>query len=421
MTFAEEMLQALSDGDLDLAKKKFIWSLRKDSPEMVYSMAEELYALGLNDMAKRAYQKLLADFPDEDDLKTALADIAINDGQDGEALNYLADISPDSPAYISSLLVAADLYQTQAMFEVSEQKLLEAYRLAPDEEVIQFALAELYFNMKKYPQAAEYYLDLIKSGVINYSRVNLVQRLGMAYALAGKFEKALAYLEQIHEEDLDADTRFQLAFTQAQLGQEEEAIKNYTKLKEEKADYATTYPALAELQAKHGDYADALITVQEGLAVDEYNGLLYQLAARYATALGQPQKAEKYIQEALEQDPDNLTLVLELSNLYLTNQKDQENIDFLTTYLKNDEIDAQIYWNLGQSYARLDDYERAVENYVAAKPVLESNPDYLRDAAYFFRNAGERQLARECVNLFLQDNENDAEMIELADQLNDFY
>ncbi len=59
-------------------------------------------------------------------------------------------MSKDSPAYVRSLMVAADLYQTQELFEVSEQKLLEAMQLAPDEPAIQFALAELYFVMREF-------------------------------------------------------------------------------------------------------------------------------------------------------------------------------------------------------------------------------------------------------------------------------
>ena len=58
------------------------------------------------------------------------------------ALSYLAQVKPDSPAYLESLLVAADLYQTEEEFEVTEQKLQEAYRIAPDEPAVEFALGE---------------------------------------------------------------------------------------------------------------------------------------------------------------------------------------------------------------------------------------------------------------------------------------
>jgi pentatricopeptide repeat protein len=36
------------------------------------------------------------------------------------------------------------------------------------------------------------------------SQINIVERLAVSYAAYGKFEKALAYFEQIHEEDQTA-------------------------------------------------------------------------------------------------------------------------------------------------------------------------------------------------------------------------
>lgn len=194
MTYAEKVLDEIEKGNYEEARKHFGWSLRKDSDDMIYSLAEELYSLGFSNMAKCAYQTLLERYPDEDSLKTALADIAISEGEDDEALEYLSSITPDSEAYLQALLVSADLYQTQGMFEVSEQKLLQALDLAPDEEIIRFALAELYYNIKQYKQAIPIYLDLIKQGNFSISQVNLVQRLGMSYALSGQFEKALAFI-----------------------------------------------------------------------------------------------------------------------------------------------------------------------------------------------------------------------------------
>ena len=72
-------------------------------------------------------------------------------------------------------------------------------------------LAELYFNIKEYRKATQFYRSLLKQGVLEFSRVNLVARLGLSYAGYGKFETALGYLEQIPEEQLDNDTLFQLA------------------------------------------------------------------------------------------------------------------------------------------------------------------------------------------------------------------
>lgn len=416
MTYAEKVLDEIEKGNYEEARKHFGWSLRKDSDDMIYSLAEELYSLGFSNMAKRAYQTLLERYPDEDSLKTALADIAISEGEDDEALEYLSSITPDSEAYLQALLVSADLYQTQGMFEVSEQKLLQALDLAPDEEIIRFALAELYYNIKQYKQAIPIYLDLIKQGNFSISQVNLVQRLGMSYALSGQFEKALAYLEQIHSEERDDDTQFQLGITQYELGHIEDAISSFEKLRDTSPDYATTYSYLAVAYEKEGQFQKALTTLQEGIAVDEYNIKLYQKASELAAKLGQRDEAERYLLIALDQEPDNLTIVIMLSNLLIEYGKFEQNIELLTDYLDQDEIDPQLYWNLGRSYANLDNYDDAIKYYDAASEQI-SSLEFLKDAAIFYRNAGDRQKAKMFVDEYLVSQPNDSEMLELQDEL----
>ncbi|GAW63520.1 hypothetical protein FC65_GL001038 [Ligilactobacillus acidipiscis DSM 15836] len=417
MSYSEETLANLELGQIEEAKKKFAWALRKDDDDTLFSLAEELYSLGFSSMSKRTYHLLLERYPNEDELRTALADIAISEGQDDQALNYLSEIKATSPAYLEALLVEADLYQTQGLFEVSEQKLLTASQIAPDEEVIQFALAELYFSIKEYRKAANYYLSLIKQGIQSYSKVNIVGRLGVSYAEIGKFEQALGYLEQIHEKDLDPDTRFQLAVTQYQLHHEDDALRNFNKLKETDPDYATIYPYIAKIYENKGQFGDALITLQDGLSVDQYNIALYQDASRVAQKLGQDEDAENYLRTALDQDPDNLTLVIDLSNLLVRLGRHQENLDLIQTYQKQDQSDARLLWNQGRSFAALDNYSDAINDYEAAYAELNTAPDFLSDAAVFFRNAGHRQQAINCAKAYLTLYPNDPDMNQFWDEI----
>lgn len=410
MSYSEDTLSNLELGQIDEAKKQFAWALRKDDDDVLFSLAEELYSLGFSSMSKRTYKLLLDRYPKEDELRTALADIAISEGEDDQALEYLTEIAPSSPAYIEALLVEADLYQTQGLFEVSEQKLLTASQLAPDEEVIQFALAELYFSIKEYRKALNYYLDLIKQGIQSYSRVNIVGRLGVCYAEIGKFEQALGYLEQIHEEDLEPDTRFQLAVTQYELHHEDDALRNFNKLKETDPDYATIYPYIAKIYENKGQFADALLTLQDGLTIDQYNISLYQNASRMAHKLGQDETAEKYLRTALKQDPDNLTLVIDLSNLLVFLKRHSDNLDLIQFYQKQDQSDARLLWNQGRSFAAIDNYSDALDDYEAAFQELSNSPDFLSDAAVFFRNAGKREEARNCAQKFLAIYPNDPDM-----------
>lgn len=421
-TFAERMLDELSGGQLEDAKKSFASSLRYDDDDTVYSLAEELYGLGFSSQAKRAYQKLLEKYPDEDQLRTALADIAIDEDKTDEAIAYLAEISPESNAYIESLLVLADLYQSEGLNEAAEAKLREAYDLAPEESIINFALAEFYFATGQYNTAIPFYRELLQAGERRFSGLDIASRIGVAYALVGNFKNALGYLEQIKTTDLTPDVRFQLGMTYAADPETaDKAIDALEELQEIDPSYAGLYEPLGQLYEDTNDQEQALITYQAGIAVDAFNTTLYQRAAAVAQIQGEDEEADRIYREALENNPEDLTLTIGYSNLLVAMGDHVGNINLLNAFLGEDdsETDPQLYWNLAQSYTALEDFEMATKYWNAALPFFLDNINFLKPAYYYFREEGETALAEEALFNYTQLAPNDYEMAELYDQLKD--
>lgn len=419
-TFAERMLDELSGGQLEDAKKSFASSLRYDDDDTVYSLAEELYGLGFSSQAKRAYQKLLEKYPDEDQLRTALADIAIDEDKTDEAIAYLAEISPESNAYIESLLVLADLYQSEGLNEAAEAKLREAYDLAPEESIIKFALAEFYFATGQYKTAIPFYRELLQAGERRFSGLDIASRIGVAYALVGNFKNALGYLEQIKTTDLTPDVRFQLGMTYAADPETaDKAIDALEELQEIDPSYAGLYEPLGQLYEDTNDQEQALITYQAGIAVDAFNTTLYQRAAAVAQIQGEDEEADRIYREALENNPEDLTLTIGYSNLLVAMGDHVGNINLLNAFLGEDdsETDPQLYWNLAQSYTALEDFEMATKYWNAALPFFLDNINFLKPAYYYFREEGETALAEEALFNYTQLAPNDYEMAELYDQL----
>lgn len=420
-SYSEQMLVALSSGQLEAAKKLFASALRHDDDDMLFSLAEELYGLGFLKQAKRVYLKLLEAYPDADELRTGLADVLIDEGEIDEAINYLSQITPASSAYLESLLVMADLYQTEELFEASEQKLVEAYNLAPDEPVILFALGEFYFNMRQFKEAIKFYKELLLQGVKNFSRVDLVSRIGVAYAQAGNFDNAIGYLEQIHEADMTPAIQFQLGFTYFQLKEYEKAIPALEKVIEMDTQFASVYPYLGQALVETNQLEDALRIFQQGLAVDEFNETLFKIAAETAIKLGDFALATKYYEEGLVIEPDDVSLVLGLSNLYLQAENDDDNIELLSDYVQNDEVDPQIYWNVAKSLTRVDQWELARKYWHAAADSFMDNADYLHEAFSFAKEDADRQWALELGRQYVQLQPEDYDMFDqvsaLADEL----
>ena len=129
-SYSAQMLDAIEGGQLERAHELLRLAQTNDDDETQFNLAEELYGIGFTPEAKQLYESLLGKYPDEGDVLTALADIAVTDGDSDAALEYLSRIHPDNPAYVQALLAVADLYQTQGLYEVSAQKLREAAQLA---------------------------------------------------------------------------------------------------------------------------------------------------------------------------------------------------------------------------------------------------------------------------------------------------
>jgi pentatricopeptide repeat protein len=244
--YSKRALDALESGQIDEFNRLYGWALRKDDDETLYNLAGELYALGFDGKALRIYEKLIERYPGDHELPVLAAEILVDQGENDRALANLEKIPEDSEFYVSALMVEADLYQTEELYEVSERKLLAAEQLAPDEPAIQLALGELYYTMQDYPKAVTYYLRLIKQGIPMMSQINIVERLAASYAASGKFEKAIAYYEQIHDEDLTPDILMQEGITYLQLNEVQRAQTVLEKVVDMDSSYSSVYPYLID-------------------------------------------------------------------------------------------------------------------------------------------------------------------------------
>ncbi|MCF6515023.1 tetratricopeptide repeat protein [Lactobacillus sp. S2-2] len=420
MTFSEEALENIQDGKMDDFNKNLIKAKENDSDEILYSLAEELYTLGFLDESIQVYQQLLEKYPDEDQIKTEIADIYISQDKNDEALNYLSQIEKSSPNYVNALMVEADLYQTQELTDVSEQKLLEAEKIMPDEDIIKFALGELYFSIGRYEDSVNIYLNIIKHGTLEISSVNLVERLGVSYANLGKFEQAIGYLEQIKPIDMNSDVKFETGFTYLQLNRTNDAIKMFSDLKDEDPQYATTYPYLSDALKANNQIEEAFKVIQEGLGVDKYNVNMYLKAYNLAILLEDYDNAENYLKEGNVIDPDNITVIVNLSNLYLQKEQYEENIKFLANYLETDDMDPQVYWNLAISYYHLEKFEDAKKYFDESIGYFKNNSEFLKQAIMFYREYGDISTTIQLLKEYLKIVPSDEEMTFMLEDLEEY-
>lgn len=122
-------------------------------------------------------------FPDEAQIAIDYASVLIELGEEEDALDLLLTIDESAPEYPQSLLILADYYQMQGLYEVAEKRINEALEILPDEPLIRFAKAELLVEMGRFTEAARIYEELHKqqkeiAGVLLAERLAEVYRAG---------------------------------------------------------------------------------------------------------------------------------------------------------------------------------------------------------------------------------------------------
>jgi thioredoxin-like negative regulator of GroEL len=153
----EQIVQLVENGEVEEALSLIPKAKAEASDEEKYMLAEQLFSWGIVDEARAIVEELSLRYPDEGDVLLFLAEIYTELDEEEKALEILADIHEEDPLFPRACLLAADLYQMQGLDEVSEQKLLKAYEKLPNEPIIQFALAELYFANGQYAKSISFY------------------------------------------------------------------------------------------------------------------------------------------------------------------------------------------------------------------------------------------------------------------------
>lgn len=126
MNPSELVLFAIQNEMIDEVEHLLENAIQNDTDENLYQLSDALYQLGFYPHLKKVLHTLLERNPGDQGLYVFLAEIAIEENEDEQALDYLLSVEENQPAYVQSLLVQADLYLTHEFVEVAEQKLLEA-------------------------------------------------------------------------------------------------------------------------------------------------------------------------------------------------------------------------------------------------------------------------------------------------------
>ena len=369
----------------------------KANDDEKFTIAQIYMDLGDLFKASSIIEDLLKKYPNENELKLALSHIYIELEQDEIAINILMEINEEDPYYIEALIQLADLYQAQGLFEVAEQKLKEAKNREPNEEIIDFALGELYFSIGEYKHAIMYYENIFPK-TEKIANVSLYDRLGEAYSATGEYEKALHFYK---EDNDDPEKLFRYGMTAYQADRNDIATKVWEHVLELDPYYHTAYLYLAKAYEANGRIEEAYKIAQKGIEKDEFNKELYFLTGTLAHKIGHNIESEKLMRMAIHLDSDYKQAVLYLIQFY-KEEENYESVIELLNEIKSSGADDPLYdWELARAYVETESYVDALNYYKEAYNNLNQDSEFVKEYGYFLVEEGRRKEAIPVFNHYL--------------------
>jgi tetratricopeptide (TPR) repeat protein len=411
----EAITSLLEDGNIEEAMSNFQRVLSVGSEEEKFLLAEELFRFGFLEETKQLLEALLQIFPNEGELLLLLAETELELGEEEKAMLILEKVGPGDAEYPQALLLMADLYQMNGLFEVSEQKLLQAKQLLPDEVIIDFALGELYAHQGRFTEAINSYEKVLEERT-EVGGVSLRQRLAESFSSGGSFEEALNYYEKALEERLEINTLFGYAFTALQAGKNQTAIEKFEELKALDPEYHSLYLHLSHAYEHEEMLEEAFETIKAGIKQDEFNKDLYYYGGKIALKLNQEEEAEKLLREALAIDPGFTEGALVLNKLLLKQERYEDVLDVISNSDINEEEEPQLLWDAAISSQHLEQYSQALNKYQLAYTFFKDNKEFLSDYGYFLIEEGKIAEAAEILSILVKMDPTNLEYQELLER-----
>lgn len=410
----KEFKDALLDGNFMQAEEILKQILEKYSSDALINLAKELEDLGFIAEEKRIYERLLQKAPNELEWCIQLAEIAIEEGEMDAAFSYLDQITEESPLYISSLMIQADIYQILKIPEVSEAKLKRALEINPDEPLLNLALAEIYYEQGRFQDAISLYALLPEEWLREQVGICLYERIGSAYSMDGHFEAAIEFLEKALDQPQAnrEDILTRLGVLYSQMKETERAIQLYSELHSMHPFSSEYVLPFARALVSDSQLQSAQEMLDYGISENPYKVDYYLYASKVAYQRNDKGQAEEYLLRALKLDERD-TVLLSLLDLYV--EQDRFN-DAVMVYQDMEDADGTAWWLVAKAYLGLEDYQTANAFFKQALEEYKEDPEFLKDYVFFLREEGKLKEAKTWAISALKLQPDDEELLSFIEE-----
>ena len=195
--------------------------------------------------------------------------------------------------------------------------------------------------------------------------------LGNVYLKQGNFDKAVAeYKQALRTSDDDAKTHNNLGNAMSSIGRYAEAVREYKTAIDLDPNLTEAYRNIAGAYRQTGEYERAIAALKKAIEFDRQSSELYaQFGETYAAMQDYDRAIPMYI-KALSLKPDT-TVSTNLAYAYMEKGQVDNAIEQFTIAIRQEPLNANLYYALGQAYNKLDNFDEEIAAY---KQAVALNP-----------------------------------------------
>jgi len=193
------------------------------------------------------------------------------------------------------------------------------------------------------------------------------------------YDDARKILEDIikYRQD-DAICWYYLGCCYDNLGQLIEAKHAYSTVIKLRPEYVDVYKSMAIVQIKAQEPEKAIEYVEQGLKyADKDDYAFYYIAGTACMASQNFEGSIKYIEKAIELEPDNVQLYNNLGTAYLTTGKLDKALETYEKSIELEPTDSLAYFNIASILQMQDDHEKACEYFSKAHELEPDDDSYI--------------------------------------------
>lgn len=187
--------------------------------------------------------------------------------------------------------------------------------------------------------------------------------LGCCYGHEKQYSDAVsAFQESLKTKPNAIVTLMALGTALTKLGQIDEAIKNYEFVLSLKPDMAAAHCALADVLYIHESFSEAKQHYEKAMSLQPDLASAYAGMASIAWTLDRdPEKALKYITDAVAHSPENLSYKCQLGDALLNVQRNEESLECFSEVLRLDPENIRAIGSIARIHSFQGEYDKAMD------------------------------------------------------------